>query len=331
MLAALVLTVGAACAGEPEVVTTPTPSPTSPTPEPTPEPTPDEIWPLTGLPAPEGVAADPVLVVKVDNTGRARPQLGLSAADLVVEELVEGGATRLAAMYHSTLPPEVVPVRSVRTSDLGLVAPTGGALVASGGAQRVLRYLDDAGLTVIAEGAAGFSRISGRSAPYNVAVDLSRTVREAAGLEPPAQPYLPWAEPDGVRAAGEPATTVTARFSGARATTWDWDGTGWRQENDLAAEGDEFRPDNVLVLRVTITDAGYTDPAGNFVPETVLEGSGAALLFTGGELIEAAWAKAAAGEPFVLTGPGGDPVLVPPGRTWIGLVPEAGDVTWSAT
>lgn len=322
---AALLSVAAGCGGGPDAQ--PTASPTSTVAKPTPEP----VWPLTGLPASEGTADRPVLVVKIDNTASARPQVGLSAADLVVEELVEGGLTRLAVMYHSTLPDAVAPVRSVRTSDIGIVLPTGGALVASGGAQRVLRAMDEAGVTVVTEGAAGFSRDPERRSLYSVTVDLEEVLTEVGDLEPPDVPYLTWAGPNDAAPTGEPATAVTARFSGGRSTVWDWTAAGWRRRDDLAAEGDEFVADTVLVLRVAIRDAGYTDPAGNFVPESVLEGSGEAILFTAGSAVQGTWSKASAAAPFTLAGAEGEPLAVPPGRTWIELVPQDGDVSWTTS
>ena len=71
-------------------------------------------WPLTGEPANGPAPGHPVLVVKVDNSTSSHPQLGLGKADLVTEELVEGGATRLAVFYYSKLPARVGPVRSIR-------------------------------------------------------------------------------------------------------------------------------------------------------------------------------------------------------------------------
>lgn len=324
--ALLVVTIGA-CGGPPGDAGPPSPPPSR---TPTTEPTPDPTWPLTGLPAPGGAGAAPVLVIKVDNTRSAAPQVGLRSADLVVQELVEGGMTRLAVMFHSTLPDEVVPVRSVRTSDIGLVLPTGGALVASGGAGRVLRLMDEAGVTVVQEGTAGFSRVAGRSAPYNVGVEPSRILAALDELSPPAQPYLPWAEADDALAGGAPVAALDATFSSAHTTEWAWDGEVWRRSEELAAEGDAFEPRTVLVLRVDIRDAGYRDPAGNFVPETVLDGAGEALLFADGRVIEGRWSKDAATAPFALADDAGDPLAVPPGRTWIALIPTVGgDVSWT--
>ncbi|HET6687137.1 MAG TPA: DUF3048 domain-containing protein [Jiangellaceae bacterium] len=289
--------------------------------------TPTAVLPLTGTPAPDGsVPARPALVVKVDNTGNARPQLGLSAADLVVEELVEGGLTRLAVMFHSSLPPAVVPVRSVRTTDIGIVAPTGGVLVGSGGASRVLADIDAAGIEVVTEGDPGMSRDRSRRAPYNVVLDAGAALGAFGGMTAPATPYLPWAGPDAAAPEGTSATTAAVRFSAAHTTRWQWSDGHWLQADDLAAAGDGFRPVNLLVLRVTTRDAGYVDPAGNPVPETVLEGSGEALLLTGGQVVNGRWSKSSLAAPLQLRDLTGAALTVPPGRTWIELVPEAGSV-----
>ena len=53
-----------------------------------PEPT---YWPLTGLERTSDAPTHPVIVTKVDNTSSSAPQVGLGSADMVVEELVEGG------------------------------------------------------------------------------------------------------------------------------------------------------------------------------------------------------------------------------------------------
>ena len=89
---------------------------------------------LTGLP---GTVPDrPAAVVKIDNGGPARPQTGLNAADIVVEEEVEGGITRFAAVFHST-PSVVGPVRSGRTTDIGIINGLGSPLLLYSGANQV--------------------------------------------------------------------------------------------------------------------------------------------------------------------------------------------------
>lgn len=54
------------------------------------------------------------MAVVVNNHFEARPQTGLSEADLVYEAVAEGGITRFLAIFHSRSPEKVGPVRSAR-------------------------------------------------------------------------------------------------------------------------------------------------------------------------------------------------------------------------
>ena len=288
-------------------------------------------WPLTGLPVSGGDEVEkpyPVLVAKIDNTHASSPQVGLGKADLVVEELVEGGLTRLAAFFYSELPTEVGPVRSMRASDIGIVAPVGGAMVTSGAAGQTIARVKKAGIEFFQEGATGLSRNTSRSAPYNVFADLSQVGKAAEQDAARPVDYLPWGSEEDFPG-GQPARTIAAGFGGGHTTNWTYDGTAYVNENSYAADGDHFPADTVVVLRVQVGDAGYTDPAGNPVPETKLEGKGQALVFHGGRLVRGTWSKPGLDAPLELSTRAGE-LTVPAGRTWIELVPAAnGSVTFT--
>lgn len=287
-------------------------------------------WPLTGLPVTgdEDVEkAYPVLVTKIDNTHASSPQVGLGQADMVVEELVEGGLTRLAAFYYSQLPTKVGPVRSMRASDIGIVSPVEASVVTSGAAWVTLKRVEKAGIEYFPEGSKGVYRDNSRSAPYNVFADLTKIAEKAK--QEPARPadYLPWGE-EADFPAGRPATKIAATFGGSHTTNWTYDGHGYVNENTYAAKGDHFPADTVLVLRVRVGDAGYRDPAGNPVPETKFIGQGRALVFHGGKLVRGTWTKDSLDGTLKLSTVAGD-LTIPAGRTWIELVPvKNGDVTF---
>jgi hypothetical protein len=291
-----------------------------------------QTWPLTGLDVSGDQTAaqeHPVLVVKMDNTPSSAPQVGLDAADLVVEELVEGGSTRLAAFYYSVVPTEVGPVRSMRASDIGIVAPVGGTMVTSGAAAVTINRIQDAGIPFFSEGDEGLYRESSRSAPYNLMADLAETT-EAAATDEEARPtdYLPWGDAEELPA-GQPAKTIAASFSGGHTTNWRFDGQGYVNENSYADPEAPFPADTILVLRVEVGDAGYTDPAGNPVPETKLEGTGPAMLFHNGRLVRGTWSKADLESPIELKTQAGE-LVVPTGHTWIELIPvDGGNVTFT--
>jgi Protein of unknown function (DUF3048) N-terminal domain/Protein of unknown function (DUF3048) C-terminal domain len=293
----------------------------------------DEVaatWPLTGLPVSgdEEVAQNhPVLVAKMDNTYASSPQIGLGSADMVVEELVEGGLTRLAAFFYSDIPERVGPVRSMRASDIGIVSPIDATVVTSGAANVTINRIKGAGIPYFAEGAKGFARDTSRSAPYNLFANLQDVATVAKTDPSRPQDYLPWGSEDDFPS-GQPAKSIAAVFGGGHTTNWTYNGKGYVNQNTYAQQGDTFPADTVLVLRVQIGDAGYLDPAHNPVPETKLTGKGEAMIFHGGRLVRGTWEKKDLGSPITLSTKAGA-LKVPAGHTWIELVPAVnGNVTF---
>lgn len=283
--------------------------------------------PLTGELIEGAAPKHPVFVVKVDNTASSAPQVGLSKADLVAEQLVEGGDSRLAAFFHSTLPGEVGPVRSSRATDIGLLKPLDGVLVASGGAPATVDRLRSEKITTVTEGAPGFSRAGDRRAPYNLMMNLKDLAKQTDEQELPGT-YLPFGTAEEFPG-GRPATKVEAQFSGRRTSVWSFGKNGYTSDNGHFADGDAFRPDTLVVLRVPLADAGYKDPAGNPVPESRFAGKGEAFVFHGGEVVRGRWAKDGFGGELQLRTQGGE-LTLPPGKVWLGLVPvDGGDVRFS--
>jgi Protein of unknown function (DUF3048) N-terminal domain/Protein of unknown function (DUF3048) C-terminal domain len=292
-----------------------------------------QYWPLTGRRVPSGKTdrlRHPVLVAKMDNTVASQPQVGLSKADMVVEELVEGGLTRLAVFYYSHIPPEVGPIRSMRASDIDVVSPVHASMVTSGAAPQTIRRIKAAHIRFYAEPARGLYRSPYRVPPYNLFVDL-RSVAAAAERKPATPPaYLAWGSatklPQGRR-----VTKISAQFSPMHTTEWVFSHGRYHSTDSNAPAGDQFPATTVLVLRVREGDAGYLDPAGHHVPETLLTGSGRALLFHGGRLVAATWHKGRApAARITLTTKTGQQLKVPAGHTWIELVPvHGGSVTFA--
>ena len=294
-------------------------------------------WPLTGVPA-DTVPDRPALAVKIENSVAARPQTGLNAADLVWEQVVEGGITRFVAVYHSTLPPEIGPVRSIRPMDPAIAAPLGGLLAFSGGVPAYVRAAQDTGLQVVTQDsdAGGFFRTTTRSAPHNVHA-VPQTLLDRADATHRASPgaqfdHAATGEQPTAVAAGQPTTTLDLTLSGISSPRWTWsaaDGRWLRAEGStpaVEADGARIGATNVVVLRVDVVQTEARDPAGNPVPETILTGSGRALVASGGHTVEATWSKPAVGDRVELTDADGAPVTLAPGTAWVELVPHSGTV-----
>lgn len=280
------------------------------------------IWPLTGLKAPDSVGKKPVVAVKIDNTYASQPQVGLSSADMVVEELVEGGITRLAALFHSTIPATVGPVRSMRASDMGVVKPVKATLVASGAARVTLIRLRQGGVPYYTEGGPGYYREGSRRAPYNLFVRLPELVAKLKAPSAALPAYLPWGiESDYVGVS--PAKNISVTFSSATTTQFLYSKKAdkYVNTNTHASAADQFKADSVLVLRVREVDAGYRDPAGNPVPESLFFGKGTMMLFHDGQVLRGSWVKPKRDSPVTLKTAAGE-IKIPAGKVWIELLPN---------
>jgi Protein of unknown function (DUF3048) N-terminal domain/Protein of unknown function (DUF3048) C-terminal domain len=304
-----------ACSGEAETSgKAESPAPGKPAPAP-------KLSPLTGQPMAH-LPDHRALAVKIENTENGEPQFGVGSADLVVEELVEGGLTRLCAFFYSSLPAQVGAVRSARGTDVGIVKPARALLVTAGGATPTVRKLRQAHVPMATQDGPGFYRVGNRVAPYDLFVHLRRLPKsKVEGPKPPD--YLPWGDAKAL-GRGKPAKHVEAQFSAATTTDWTWNGQTWKHGGSHTRKGDDFHPENVLVLEVRQVDAGYLDPAGNPVPESVVSGKGTATLLTQGRAYHGAWSKKSLKSPLHLVDDKGRRMPVPPGHTWIELIPATG-------
>src|SRR5690625_999382 len=328
LLATAVLALGA-CSSSPPPQPAPEPRTTAPVQTPTPTPEAVPTWPLTGLPVEDGEQR-PAVAVKVENSAAARPQTGLEEADVVWEEMVEGGITRFNAVFHSRLPEVVGPIRSLRPMDAGIVAPLGGPQVISGGQTLFLGSVEAEGVQLISNdaGHGGFFRSPDRRAPHNLYGRPADFVVQAAATEPPPEQFVHAPTPEEATAAldGEPAGTLRVRFPSA-SPEWTWDATSarWLRAEDGApaesADGTRLAAHNVVVMRVEIVASAGRDQSGAAVPETVMTGTGEALVASGGRTVAATWSKPTVASPVTLTTPDGEAVALTPGTTWVELVP----------
>ena len=308
----------------------------APTPQasPTPTVTPKSYVyaPLTGAKYEAGTnpALDgPSVACKIDNLGVARPQVNLNQTDVVFDEMVEGGLTRLVAIWHSRLPEQVGPVRSIRPMDPDIVSPFGGIVCYSGGQLKFVKMMQATNVFNANEteehGKGTFTRASDREAPHNVIVNINKLAAAHPDLAPPQTMFIfsPTVEQTTAVLEGTPAEHLRIDYPSARA---EWeptaDGTRWQRIQDGQphtdiVDGQQITAKNVVVLQVKI-DRKY-----GYVPKTVMVDTGKAWVFTGGYYVEGTWTKASQTAPIILNTANGDTIELARGNTWIELMPVA--------
>jgi hypothetical protein len=287
-----------------------------------------KVAPLTGLSDPSAVAEHRCAVtVKIDNTPEAHPHYGLEQADVIYEEVVEYGITRLAAVFNSQAPDRVGPVRSVRRTDQSLVWPLRGIFAYSGGAAYAIASIDTAPVTQLDETRAGpmMFRDTSRMAPHNLYAHVDQMYRRCASPPPPSLFTYRVAH---APVPGPRVGLVQVGFQNGYAVTWNWNSIAerWMRSifggQEIAASGAQLAATNVVVMF-----AQYAGGVGVEGAEATLTGHGTAWVFTAGRIIKGSWSRPELTKPAELLGSDRHPIRLTPGSTWV----ELPDVSYAVT
>jgi hypothetical protein len=289
---------------------------------------------LTGLRQPNNAQLRaPAVVVKIDNVDPARPQTGIREADVVYEELVEGGLTRLAAVYQSQYPTMVGPVRSGRLTDSGIADDLNHPVFAYSGTNGIfLPILRSQPLTDV-DGSNRpdlFYRSNLAAAPHN----LYSSVVSLAGASTTHAPPRPLFAYVTGRSTFTVPGLVPVSHLGVRfpqtSVTWDWYAKArlWlRAQNgtiDVDRAGVQIGATNVVVQFIPYyTSAMATGEGGPPapIPAGQLVGSGTAWYFSNGHLVKGTWTRASLTAVTSYKDSKGARIHLTPGHTWVELVP----------
>ncbi|MFL6057001.1 MAG: DUF3048 domain-containing protein [Actinoallomurus sp.] len=326
--AALTALTLSACSSEPNSAAPPRAAGT-PAASATPSPTAEAVNPFTGRP---GATNGPVLAVKIDNTRSAKPQRGLRSADIVYVEQVEGGLSRIMAVYSSALPPQVGPVRSARISDLHILPQFGRPAFAYSGVQSKMKpYLTRASLIDVSPDKVpdAYTRSGPNPAPYNLYASPQRLLAKAVDASKARDIGFRFgAAPPG----GTATTSFTARYpSTSLVFAWSAKERRWlvSQDNrpDRAAEGGQLGGQTVVIQRVRTTRSPFHDFLGNYTPLMQTVGTGTATVLRDGKAYDARWSRSSEEQGTSFTTPSGRPMTFAPGQVWVVLVNAGSPVT----
>jgi hypothetical protein len=291
------------------------------------------IAPLTGLPDPSrSVLTRSALTVKIENTPEALPQWGVEEADVVYEEIVNGGITRLAAIFNSQAPAKVGPVRSVRPTDTQIVWPIGGIFAYSGGAPYAVASIETAPVKLVDESSAvtAMFRDNALIAPHNLFA-IAPALFAFGGTPTPPKPLFTYRAP-AQKVKGRKVTDFIVHFPSIYPVTWTWDTTttSWDRTifgmADVTGTGVRESPKNVIVMYVS-----YVNGVGAFTSYADLQGGGTADVFTDGREVAGTWSRGSSkSDPLTYQTPSGTAIALTPGQTWVELLNVGGAVTLNA-
>ena len=308
---------------------------------------PQILNPLTGLPVSDiSVLQRWPLSIKVSNFPRsARPQAGLSYADLMFEFYQEMGMTRLQAIYLSQDVVKVGPIRSGRKIDVPLMKAYQSLLVFCAEYSATWDFMEFQGVRdrLLYVGPVDCPALcrDEREITENGIFGNTAELRKAAKfMDPP----IPDAVPDlkGMVFQEEPptmsgtASNIWVRFISDNALAewrynpedkkyYRWSETG-KANRDMAPLLDRLTGKQLSVSNVIVLYANYVRRQQREIYELELFGGGKALIFRDGKMEDGIWRLPKIDRPLQFFGQDG-PFALHPGVTWIGIVEDTSTAT----
>ncbi len=289
--------------------------------------------PLGGLTSPftgEPVASlGPELIFKIDNVAQARPPTGLNQADIVYLLPVDGGLSRIYAVFSSHIPSVVGPVRSARQEDIELNQQFGTPAFAFSGAQpNLLPVIERSRIIDLYSGrATGYYRDNSRIAPYNLYANTSQLLAQASGASTAHDIGFTFgAAPAGGAPASSysvayPAAAFTFRWSAAQGRWLAWmDGAAAADSTGRALGGPTVVIQYVKVTRSVFKELGVEPPYANTV------GSGSAVVLRNGQQYQVHWSRPNADSGTTFTLANGQKMPFARGQVWVVFAYGTGSV-----
>jgi hypothetical protein len=306
-------------------------------------------YPYTGLKTADKKATTMrPLCVKIPNDVNARPQTNINKADVVYETMVEGGETRLNAIFQSNVPKEVGPVRSARLSDVWIVPQYNGMLFFSGANSQVRGEIEANNISDMRWSYAEsiyFRANNGRGDMHNLHINLDKSyeVAKKRGYEVSSSTLKPL-HFMGVRYDGSESTGAASKLNAiedngttAAAVQIDISGNAhlnfkWNKDENKyykwingnkhmdVVDDKQVNVTNVVVLWADYVTQAKEDAAGSATYDTVLGGTGKAVIFKNGKRYNCQW-KADKNTPPRFYDKNGDELFLDPGNSWFAVPP----------
>jgi len=278
-----------------------------------------------------------VLVVKIDDTNSAHPQIGLEDADVVYIEQVEGGLTRIAAVFSSVIPMRIGPVRSARISDIEIMSQYGRVAFAYSGAQRKLLPIIAAAnlqnLGAQAQSPTIYTTDPKRNQPFAMVLRadlLMQKIIDKGYAIDSARP-VGWSFGD-IKSEGVPISRVVLHWPAATySAIWSSTQNRWllthNNEPDLSETGKTLGPTTFVIQMVSITPSIYSDKFGGNTPFSNTVGTGTGYILRDGKSYTATWNRPTADVGTTWKALDGSEITFAPGQIWVALIDSEPDFT----
>jgi hypothetical protein len=271
----------------------------------------------------------PILVVKIDDTPPAHPQAGLEVADVVYIEQVEGGLTRIAAVFSSRIPAVIGPVRSARISDIEILEQFGRVAFAYSGAQKkllpVIAAANLENLGAQRQSREIYSNDPLRNAPTAMMLQAQTLMQKVKEQQLPVaiSKSAGWSFAESFDTGTAIVSAKVSWPANSYDVVWSAIENRWLLSHkgapNIASSGIHLGASTFVIQIVAITPSEYGDKFGGVTPFTATVGSGRGYILRDGKYIAALWDRATPDVGTSWKTTSGEEIPFAPGQIWIAL------------
>lgn len=298
---------------------------------------------FTGLEVKIGEENRRAVAAMIENSQAARPQVGLTSADIVYEAVAEGGITRFVAIFSSVYPEKAGPIRSARSYFIDWLSEYDAMYVHAGGSPTALSRIGQYAIKDYPHSNDGtYTREpqKGVASEHTLFSNLTKIYQNGVSKKgwSATHDFSSWKfkKPATPTASG----VITVDFSSAPfKVVWNFDVATNKWVRTLAGaahkdrlSGEQITSTNVVVITVQRSaNAPYsgTGKESEWSMETI--GSGAASVFRDGIRIDGTWKKPGRVERTRFYDTTGAEIELNQGKTWVEVLPQTGTLTFAPT
>lgn len=278
-----------------------------------------------------------LLAVKIDDTNMAHPQIGLEDAEIVFIEQVEGGLTRLAAIFSTVIPQRVGPVRSARISDIDVLSQFGRVAFAYSGAQsKLLPVIAAANLQDLGaqrQSPTIYTTDPKRNQPFAMVLRADLLMQKVVEdqLKVDSAKNIGYVFGD-LQEGGVATQKVVMNWPAATySAEWSDEESRWllshNNKLNLAESGVVLGPSTLVIQMVRITPSEYGDKFGGVTPLSETIGTGKAYVLRDGQRFVTRWDRADAQSGTSFTFSDGTSMNFDGGQIWVALTDREPEFT----
>lgn len=297
--------------------------------------------PLTGLTINKSSVNSRPVAVMINNIEQAQPLMGISKADIVYECLVEGGITRLVAIYKDASDVGTIgSIRSARPPFIEIARGFQSVYIHCGTSTQAEELLNSGVINNFDLGKYSSwawrdeERLNnGYSVEHTLVTDGKTIVNNAENTGVNMTVSYNYPQKFGSNSQvnnGETAKNIIAEFSNYKSTSFKYDEN--EQTYIVSQFGEEMYDDtydihntaeNVLVLNVNsyLIDSEHVN--------LDIVGNGSGYYMSSGKAIKINWSKSNSDSPIEYTTESGEALIMKPGRQYVCCIPVSQSVQFS--